>query len=135
MKTLAVFLITISSFQLVLPQQTCQPSKHAKLPAIVSMTYHKARPLLLRNGWQPYQTIHVNEAKTHPATSYGNGQLFWNRGYYEIEDCAGTGMAPCIFLFEDAYGNRLRIGTEGEETVAKGRRYYARVTSYKFVCD
>jgi hypothetical protein len=104
--------------------------KHAPLPAIIGLTYHKARPKLL--GWQPFATIHHNEAPTNPNTSYGNGEIFWKKGYWEIEVCGGTGLAPCAFLFEDVYGNKLRVTTAGEE---EPRRYYARVTGYKFVCD
>ena len=112
--------------------QACMPAKHAKLPLIINMTYHRARPRLLAAGWQPHPTIHHNEASKNPATSYGNGEIFWKKGYWEIEDCAGTGLAPCIFLFEDVYGNRLRVSTAGEEYPRQ--KIFAKVTGYKFVC-
>lgn len=113
-------------------QSPCAPQKHAKLPFVLDLTYHKARPKLLRAGWQPHPTIHHNEASTNPNTSYGNGEIFWKKGYWEIEACAGTGLAPCAFLFEDAYGNMLRVTTAGEEHPRQ--RYTAKVTGYKLVC-
>ncbi len=114
-------------------QTPCQPSRHARLPAITTLTYHKARPKLLAAGWQPLQTIHQNEATTNPNTAYGNGRSFWKKGYWEVEVCGGTGMALCAFLFEDAYGNRLRVTTSGEEIPKQ--RWFAKVTGYRFVCD
>ena len=129
--TVLAFLSAGSS--IISAQKRCQPSKHARLPAVIDLTYHKARPKLLARGWQPFQTIHNNKAATDPNTSYGNGELFWKKGYREIEACAGTGLAPCAFLFEDAYGNRLRVTTAGEEYPKQ--KSYAIVTGYKFVCD
>ncbi len=113
-------------------QETCVPSKHAKLPAINSLTYHKARPKLLAAGWQPFPTIRHNDADKNQDTAYGNGKIFWRKGYWEIEACAGTGLAPCTFLFKDVYGNKLRVATAGEEFPKQ--KAFARVTSYKFVC-
>jgi len=133
-KTLSVlFIILCFGTGLVSGQKPCVPKKHAKLPLIVNLTYHRARPKLLAAGWQPYQTIHHNKADTDPNTSDGNGRIYWKKGYWEVEFCAGTGLAPCGFLFEDAYGNRLRVTTAGEEFPKQ--KYFARVTGYKFVCE
>lgn len=90
--------------------------------------------MLLKAGWQPFQTIPFNRADEYRQTTVGNGEIFWKRGYFELEDCSGTGLAPCSFLFEDAYGNRLRVVTLGEELVGKPRAY-AHVSSYRFVCE
>ena len=59
--------------------------------------------------------------------------MFWSKGYVELEACSGTGVAACAFLFKDAYGNRLRVTTEGEELPEE--KFYARVSAYKFVCE
>ena len=114
-------------------EKPCRPRRHAKLPAVSEFTYHKARKRLLAAGWQPLQTKSFNEADDDPDISHGNGRLFWRRGYVEVEACSGTGVAACAFLFKDAYGNRLRVTTAGEEMPRE--KYYARVTGYKFVCD
>lgn len=111
----------------------CKPRRHAKLPPITELTYHKARKRLLAAGWQPHQTKSVNEAEKDPDIKYGNGLLFWRKGYVEVESCSGTGVAACAFLFEDSYGNHLRVTTAGEELPKQ--KAYARVTRFRFVCD
>jgi hypothetical protein len=111
----------------------CQPRRHAKLPPITEMVYAKARKKLLTAGWQPIRTKSFNDAAEHPDIRYGNGLLFWRRGYIELESCSGTGMGACAFLFKDAYGNRLRVTTAGEELPKE--KAYARVTGLQFVCD
>lgn len=111
----------------------CRPHRHAKLPAITELTYHRARKRLLSAGWQPLQTKSFNEADTDPDISSGNGSLFWHRGHVEVEACSGTGVAACAFLFKDTYGNRLRVTTAGEELSKE--KAYARVTGFRFVCE
>jgi hypothetical protein len=119
---------------LVLAQtRPCPPRKHARLPAILQSTYHKARKKLLAAGWRPVQTKSFKQASNDPDISHGNGRLFWRKGYVEVEACAGTGVAPCSFVFKDAFGNRLRVTTAGEELPR--RKSYARVTRFEFVCD
>jgi hypothetical protein len=114
-------------------ERPCRPAKHAKIPVIKESTYHKARKRLLAAGWRPVRTKSVNEARTDPDISYGNGPLFLRKGYVEIEACSGTGVAACAFLFKDVHGNRLRVNTEGEEDPRL--KYYARVTGFRFLCD
>lgn len=111
----------------------CRPARHAKLPVIKKSTYHTARKRLIAAGWQPLRTKAFNKADSDPEISFGNGQLFWKRGYVEVEACSGTGVAACAFLFKDAYGNRLRISTAGEELPKQ--KAYARVTGFRFVCE
>ena len=113
-------------------QPRSQPRRHVKLPPITELIYSKARKKLLKTGWQPLQTK-SNEANADPDISYGNGPLFWKRGYVELESCSGTGVAACAFLFKDAYGNHLRVTTAGEEIPKE--KAYATVTGFRFVCD
>ena len=113
-------------------ERPCPPRRHAKLPAITDSTYHKARKRLLAAGWQPVQRKSFDEATSDPDISYGNGRLFWRKGYVEVEACSGTGVAACSFLFKDAFGNRLRVQTAGQEVPR--RKHYARVTGFEFVC-
>jgi hypothetical protein len=79
------------------------------------------------------QTKPFNQASSDPDIASGNGRIFWKKGYVEVEACAGTGISPCAFLFKDAYGNRLRVTTAGEELPRD--KVYARVTGFSFVCD
>ena len=130
---LVILVCVLLSGSAAAQDRPCRPPRHARLPAVTEMTYHKARKRLLAAGWQPLQTKHHNEADTDPDISHGTGRLFWRRGYVEVEACSGTGVAACAFLFKDAYGNRLRVTTAGEELFRP--RAYARVTGYRFVCD
>ncbi len=111
----------------------CQPSRHAELPAITGMSYHEARKRLIAKGWQPFQTISHNEAKSNPNATSGNAPIYWAKGYHEVEACSSTGMAPCNFLFKDAYGNTLRVGTSGEELPEQ--KYFAVTRSFRLVCE
>lgn len=108
----------------------CKPATHAKVPAITEFTYHKARKALLAAGWQPLQTVRWPEVDERLS---GQARAFWEKGYVEVEDCAGTGVAPCVFLFKDAYGNHLRVTTAGEEYPEE--KSYAKVTGFQFVCE
>jgi hypothetical protein len=120
------FAITVALGQ----RNPCRPARHAKLPKITGLAYHRARPMLLAAGWRPLKT---KSSATDVDISYGNGPLFWRRGYIELESCSGTSVAACAFLFTDRFGNRLRVATEGEELP----REHARATVHvsRFVCD
>jgi hypothetical protein len=130
---LAILICGLTGGATFAQNRPCQPRRHAKLPAITEFTYHKARKRLLAAGWQPFQTKSFNEADDDSDISYGNGRLFWRRGYVEVEACSGTGVGACAFLFKDIYGNRLRVTTAGEELPRQ--KAYARVTSFYFVCE
>ena len=112
--------------------KSCTPKKHAKVPNITEKTYHQARKLLIANQWQPYRTININNAEDELMYS-GNGWGFWEKGYREVQNCAGTGFAPCIFNFKDVYGNILQVFTEGEES--PDDKIHAGVSGYEFKCD
>lgn len=133
-RTLIAVLICSLATNIVLSQdKPCRPAKHAKLPAVTKLTYHTARKKLLAAGWQPLRTKSYNEADDDPDIAYGNGSIFWKKGYVEVEACSGTGVAACAFLFKDAYGNRLRVSTEGEELPEE--KAYAIVTGFRFACE
>ena len=61
------------------------------------MDYEEARKLLLADGWQT--------AVMHRIASYGYPVCYNHEystdcnGYYEIEDCSGTGMGYCSMFF------------------------------------
>lgn len=130
---LAVLICGFAASMALAQDKPCQPNRHARFPAITDLTYHKARKRLLTAGWQPLQTKSFNEADTDPEIKYGNGRIFWKRGYVEVEACSGTGVAACTFLFKDAFGNRLRVTTAGEELPKE--KAYVRVTGFRFMCE
>lgn len=68
--------------------------------------------MLVRAGWQPKHN-HWSYG-SNPNVKYGNGPHFWEKGYDEIMNASGTGLAHCTFGFQDVYGNRLVVVTAGE---------------------
>ena len=128
-KFLILLLFMLTSFAVT--AEPCVPTKHVPVPNITDKSYHQARKLLLANQWQPLVTIPFNEAEDTLMFS-GNGWGFWSKGYLEVESCAGTGMAPCVFNFTDIYGNILKVHTAGEEIAEQ--KNYAGVTGYGFYC-
>ncbi|NUG10191.1 hypothetical protein HUN13_01165 [Acinetobacter seifertii] len=121
-------LLSIFLFTTTTRADQCIPKKHASVPNITEKSYQQARKLLIQNKWQPLRTLSSNS--TQEDLGYGNGWKFWKKGFKEVESCAGTGLAPCVFNFTDVYGNNLKVYTEGEESA----QYKARVSHYEFYC-
>jgi hypothetical protein len=91
---------------------------HAAVPAVKGLMYDKARKKLLSSGWMP----HVLRNKDGSMNQSGGvtelgapTKTYWQRGYKEVEECTGGGRALCLFYFADKFGNRLHVGTVGEE--------------------
>lgn len=129
----AILICVLTTGAVLALDKPCNPRRHAKLPAIKKLTYDQARKKLIAAGWRPLQTKPSDNASSDPDIADGNGSIFWKRGYVEVESCSGTGVAACAFLFKDAYGNRLRVTTAGEELPEQ--KAHASVTGFKFVCD
>jgi len=83
------------------------------IPKLYGLDYDEARSLLIEAGWQPL-TNHWSYAD-NIEIRYGNGHIFWQKGYHEIQSSAGTGYAICSFKFVDVHGNCLIVITAGEE--------------------
>ena len=137
-KTLAILFATawlaVTGWNQVVSAQECKIDKHTPIPNLNGLSYHRARARLIAAGWQPYQTIsNVPTQQEANLIQYGNGEVFWKRGYRELENCLGTGDAACTFLFADVYKNRLRVITAGEESAKD--KVYASVTRWSFVCS
>lgn len=114
-------------------EDSCLLGNHAVLPNISEFNYHKARKALIKAGWKPLRTKPEIRFKPDFDISYGNGALFWKLGYIELEHCSGTGLAPCTFLFKDSYGNKLRVITNGEESLED--MTFAMISATKFICE
>jgi hypothetical protein len=77
--------------------------------------YSTYRQELLKQGFVPVP-------QAHPEPNYFCGTEFLDEGepdlcvaYPEVEDCAGTGMRPCTFVFRRSQdGRRLDVSTVGE---------------------
>jgi hypothetical protein len=96
------------------------------VPKIYGLSYDDARKLLIQSGWIPAKN-HWTYGQGVEVQS-GNGPVFWARGYWELDACAGTGAAHCLFKFFDPSRRVLLITTEGEESDAG--EYHAKVTRY-----
>ena len=103
---------------------TPTPGAQPPIPKIYNKTYSVARKLLIKEGWQPNKRSPMHGQDVDVQS--GNAPIFWQRGYWELEACSGTGKANCLFEFIDPTGRLLEVVTEGEEDEAG--KYHARVS-------
>lgn len=96
------------------------------IPNIYQLTYDEARRIILEAGWQPqfHSWVYAQGVEVQS----GNGPIWWERGYYEIEACSGTGYGFCKFVFRDAHYRTLTVVTGGEERADGSGK--ARVVNY-----
>ena len=127
---LAVFLSVLSAGAAEARTDPCRPEEHAPVPRIKGRSYRSIRDKLIAAGWQPVQT--QRSPIDDPDIAEGNGKIFWDKGFLEVEACAVNKTAPCLFLFKDKQGNKLRVTTLGEELSAE--EHYATVNGYYFIC-
>lgn len=100
------------------------PNDQPAIPKLYGKTYGAARRLLIKEGWLPNKRLPIHGEDVDVQS--GNGPIFWQRGYWELEACSGTGSAHCLFEFIDPTGRLLEVVTEGEEDEAG--TYHARVS-------
>lgn len=101
--------VLLSAFSIA-QKATAEPDNY-KVPEITNLNYAKARLMLIQAGWKPAPTVGVNDEL------WGQAKVFQDAGFREINDCAGTGSAPCIMYFRDLRGNVLKVVTQGEATL------------------
>ncbi len=97
------------------------------------MSYSEARKIILNAGWQGLGKGWQN------ISSDGQVQdVYYNNGWHEVVDCAGTGIAPCRFEFNDVHDNLLIVITVGEcvnanyEELKEGEKCDLAVNSWSF---
>jgi hypothetical protein len=95
------------------PNPTGVSTSHIAIPNLYGLDYDDARAQLLEVGWQP--SLNHWSHGDNIDIRYGNGPVFWQKGFHEIESSSGTGYAFCSFKFVDVYGNNLTVITAGEE--------------------
>jgi hypothetical protein len=93
------------------------------------LSYDAARKRIIAAGWKPRATK-SNSANAEDTEAMV--KLFRTRGYMEVEYCAPTGLAACVFNFVDKVGNRLAVRTAGEELPE--RAAHAVVTGFDLSC-
>ena len=79
----------------------------ANIPDLGDNPYSKAREMLIAEGWKPVTIVsnHANDAYAKELAT---------KGYKEVEQCGGSGLIPCSFLFVDSNHQLLRAVTLGE---------------------
>jgi len=78
------------------------------------MSYASARKMLLEGGWQAV-------AQSPNRELFGQQEyIVKTLKYYEVEDCSGTGVGYCRFLFKDVNKRKLVIVTYNNEEGIKG---------------
>ena len=125
-----IFLMVLSCMATA-NETECSENK-IDLPNLEGKTYHEARKTIISKGWKPNQTIFLKLASESPDIQFGNGPLFWKKGYIELESCAGTGMGWCAFSFKK---NKMKIQiiTIGEESPED--KVYAVVDKQLLLCN
>lgn len=76
--------------------------------------YAKVRSILLKEGWKP--------VGQEPESFDSMAQDLKQRGWIETKECAGSGLAPCIFTWKNLKGKEIEIVTTGEEPKFNGFR-------------
>ncbi|MDH1077274.1 hypothetical protein N5C93_31035 [Pseudomonas nitroreducens] len=82
-------------------------SADKNIPDLGDNPYSKAREMLMTAGWKPVPIVsgHANDPYAKDLAA---------KGYKEVEQCGGSGLIPCSFLFVDSNHQLLRAVTLGE---------------------
>lgn len=75
-------------------------------------SFLEARAALLKAGWRPVR-IDKRWADGTRENQFGDGRLFFDAGFIEVQECTGTGTNPCILNYQKD-GMCLQLVTEGE---------------------
>jgi hypothetical protein len=82
-----------------------------EIPALQQgMSYGEARQMLIAAGWQ----ANLISPMARESISVVVQDLL-DRGYSEVQDCAGTGQGLCRFEFATAEGQKLVVITQPTE--------------------
>ncbi|CAN1213242.1 hypothetical protein TUMEXPCC7403_23755 [Tumidithrix helvetica PCC 7403] len=87
-------------------------NKSQDLPLQKGMTYEEARQIILEQGWKPNPNVESNLRS--PVV-----KAIFDRGYIEINDCSGTGEAPCRYEFVNQNGELLYVVTAGRDSLVR----------------
>jgi hypothetical protein len=121
---LLITMISIFTTNLTFAANQCH------LPTLKGKDYLTNRVIFIKNGWTPKITHQSKNNKT-PEELFSTAAKFWNNGEIEVEDCASTGTAPCIFNFIKNT-HTLTVITNGEEDF-EHKKYHAQIT--KTTCN
>jgi hypothetical protein len=80
----------------------------------IGTPYKKVRTALIKEGWTPVRQ------NAEPYDTLG-GELR-KKGWIEVKICAGTGVAPCVFVWQNEQGKQLEVVTKYENPRFNGFR-------------
>lgn len=81
-----------------------------KVPAVENLPYDQVKQALVSAGWVPATDV-VQEENDYSAQAYAK-----ENGFHEVEECTGSGLLQCSFVFVDpSSSDRLRVTGLGEE--------------------
>lgn len=81
-----------------------------KVPAVENIPYDQVKKALIGAGWAPATDV-VQEENDYSAQAYSK-----ENGFHEVEECTGSGLLQCSFVFVDPNSSdRLRVIGFGEE--------------------
>ena len=80
--------------------------------------YSEVRQAILSSGWVPVQADYESYVLSAE-------RVMADKGWIELQMCAGTGLNPCRFEFERPTGEKLVVITEGESEDPSVRSIFA----------
>jgi hypothetical protein len=75
--------------------------------SLVGLPYDEARPIVLKNSWQPFENPAADDL-------FFVARAMFEEGYVEVGVCSPVGDAPCKFYFHEPAGRYLEVMTTGE---------------------
>lgn len=81
-------------------------------------SFLEARAALLKDGWVPVR-IDKRWPDGTRENQFGDGRLFFDAGFIEVQECEGTGPNACILNYQKD-GMCLQLVTEGEYLPERG---------------
>jgi hypothetical protein len=84
-----------------------RPRPDPSLSHLEAEAYSVARRKILTSGWTPVE-------EEYESYILSTERAMADKGWIELQSCAGTGLNPCRFEFERPEGEKLVVITEGE---------------------
>lgn len=93
------------------PTPNAEAGARPEVPNIIGLQFASARDFLLQNSWAP-----VNQGSPMANDNLGlrKDEIF-ETGYGEAVACSGTGMAFCLFRYQNPRGFVLDVRATGED--------------------
>jgi len=99
----------LSLIAILLAPTICNAAQ-LKVPAVENLPYDQVKKALIGAGWAPARDI-TQAAEDYQAQAYAQ-----DNGFLEVEECTGSGLVQCTFVYVDpGSSDRLRVIGLGED--------------------